>query len=239
MALITVLVGLHLIGQFSTHVLGRGSLRGFVGLFRLQSEHNIPAYFSGVLLLSAGVLLLRIGLCFVRASERGVLPWLGLGAIFCYMAVDEVFSLHERFGAAMYGHYRAMGASFDGLNYKWVVTGAVMVAAVVVLFFRFWLRLPGQTRLWCAIAAVVFVTGAIGFETLSGQYALHYNEGFGYAVIVAFEEGLEMAGVGIFILTLMRYQDEHLGLHIGPQTPDDAKPPDDSAAPLHSAVRKA
>lgn len=229
-AAIAALLSLHLVGQFSAHVLGRGRLMGFVGMFRLQSEHNAPTYFSGFLLGLSALLLLLIALHVVRDSARGAVPWFGLCAMFGYLACDEVLSIHERF------HLLGQSMSvFDALNYKWVVTGTLLVLAVVALFFRFWWRLPSDTRWWFGVAAAVYVGGAIGVETLCGLYAQHAGEDFGYALLAAVEEGMEMAGVACFIVALARYIQPRfapLGIGLaGEATGPRAEPTRPSAEP--------
>lgn len=221
---IGLLILFHVMGQFSAHILDRRRLLGFVGMFRLQSEHNAPAYFSGFLLATAGVLLLLIARHSRLESSRKALPWFALGVMFFYLAIDEVITIHEHFGA--------LGSSmsiFDGLMYKWVVVGALLVLAVVGLFFRFWLNLPPKTRLWFALAAVVFVGGAIGFETISGLYAKHNAEDFVFSLLIVLEEGMEMAGVALFITALVRYIQPRfnpLGLQLldGPTATDAPEP---------------
>ncbi|MFN3165920.1 MAG: hypothetical protein ACE37H_02530 [Phycisphaeraceae bacterium] len=199
-ASIAGLVLLHLVGQISAHLLGRGRLMGFVGMFRLQSEHNAPTYFSGWLLGLSALLLLLIGCHVAGRSVKRAVPWFGLCAVFGYLACDELLSIHERF------HFLGESMSaFDALNYKWVVMGGLLVLAVVALFSRFWWNLPHPTRYWFAVAAGVYVAGAIGVETLCGLYAKAHSEDFAYALLTAVEEGMEMAGIACFIVALARY----------------------------------
>ncbi len=227
---IVTLIVFHLLGQFSAHILDRRRLLGFVAMFRLQSEHNAPAYYSGLQLLAAALLLFIIARHAVTRSLRSALPWLGLGVMFCYLAVDEVMMIHENFGA--------LGKSFsafDGLKYKWVVMGFVLVVAVVALFFRFWLRLPPRTRMWFAVSAAVYIGGAIGFETISGLYANRYSEDFGFSLLIVFEEGMEIIGIAMFLMALVRYMHDHYD-HFGVRTADaseQALPGHADAAPNH------
>lgn len=204
--MITTLVVLHLFTQYFAHILGYRRLLGLTAIFRLQSEQNLPSYFSGLLLAGAALLLVLIGMQIRARDGGGGGYWLSLGAVFAYLSVDEVTSIHESLDAVV-----AQVGVFDWLVYPWVVIGVLAVLVFSVVFFRFWLGLPPVTRRWFAIAAVVFVGGAIGFETVSGQYLNVGDEQFVYSVIVAAEEGSEMAGVAIFITALFRYAAIHLG----------------------------
>jgi hypothetical protein len=67
---------------------------GFLGLFYLDGEYNVPAIFSAALWLFAAVSLYAAG----RAHERGWRRhiWTGLAVALLYLALDEAFGLHEK-----------------------------------------------------------------------------------------------------------------------------------------------
>lgn len=202
---IGTLILFHLLGQFSAHILGRGRLLGFVEMFRMQSERNVPTFFSGMLLAWAGCLLVFIGWATAKAGARYRWHWVVLGLMFWYLSLDEITSLHEHYSL---GNRLPI---FSGLVYKWVITGTLLVLIVVAGFFRFWWQLEPRARLGFAVSAVVFVVGAIGFETLSGFYAKSYGEDFGFSVLIVFEEGMEMIGVAIFIVVLLGVIRDRVG----------------------------
>ena len=203
---IGTLILFHLLGQFSAHILGHRRLFGFVEMFRMQSERNAPTYFSGVLLAWAGCLLLFISQAMAKPGGRDRGYWLALGLMFWYLSLDEVISIHENFG-----YYTRQMPMFSFLAYKWVVVGLLLALAVVGVFFRFWWRLEPKTRFWFAVSAGVYLGGAIGVETASGLYGKAYDEGFGFSVFIVFEEGMEMAGVAIFIVTLLGVIRDRVG----------------------------
>jgi hypothetical protein len=60
----------------------------------LNGELTLPALFSGLLLLAAGLLALRAGE--VVEPGRRFVPLSLLGALFVYMSVDEVVGIHEQ-----------------------------------------------------------------------------------------------------------------------------------------------
>ncbi|MFZ2052894.1 MAG: hypothetical protein WAU81_01735 [Candidatus Aminicenantales bacterium] len=62
------------------------------------------------------------------------------------------------------------------------------------------------------VAAVFYTAGAIGAEMIGGYYAgLHGSRNLDYRMIATVEEGLEMAGVIVFIYALLKYIGSHLG----------------------------
>ena len=86
-----VLICLHLIGQGFVHLLDRDYVLGFVPLFNINGESNVPTLFSSLMLVANGLL------CFVAAKALGEfrLQWLFMGMVFILLGVDETFGLHE------------------------------------------------------------------------------------------------------------------------------------------------
>jgi len=68
--------------------------RGFLGLFYLDGEYNLPSIFSAALWLFASLSLYAAG----RAREHGLRRqvWTGLAVALIYVALDEALSFHER-----------------------------------------------------------------------------------------------------------------------------------------------
>lgn len=60
----------------------------------LDNEDTLPAAFSGALLLAAAVLAVLVASLVSRGRFRSF--WLGMGAVFAFMALDEVWTIHER-----------------------------------------------------------------------------------------------------------------------------------------------
>ena len=76
-----------------------------------------------------------------------------------------------------------------------------------VLYLRFLLRIPPQTRNLIVLGGLFYVTGAIGIELVgSGLWADDAaDRGWEYYALVAVEETFEMLGVAIFLYALMLY----------------------------------
>jgi hypothetical protein len=67
---------------------------GFLGLFYLDGEYNLPAIYSASLWLFAAVTLYAVGQARERGRRRWV--WTGLGVALFYLALDEAFGFHEK-----------------------------------------------------------------------------------------------------------------------------------------------
>lgn len=199
LSLIGLLVLAHLLGQASVHFLGHERLLGFVSMFQLHGELNIPSYFSGLLLACAAMLLMVISRYMFRSGDKERWHWAVLAGIFWFLSLDEMISIHEQYGNLFFSgeERRAMVVS------AWVIPGLALVAGFGFVFLRFWWRRPKAIRRGMACSAILLVVGAIGFETACGLYVSYVGENFGHAILVAMEEGCEMLGVSLFIATLI------------------------------------
>jgi uncharacterized membrane protein len=130
---------------------------------------------------------------------------------FLLMAIDEAWSLHER---TMRPMRRLLGGEELGvLYYAWVVPGFALVLALAAVFARFLWGLPRQTQRRFAIAAALYLGGALGVELLAGRFnELHGLQALKgqigmvhlqYSFLATVEESLEMAGLVVFIGTLL------------------------------------
>lgn len=179
-----------------------------VKVFSVDYELNAPAFFSTLILLFSSVLLAVI--THFKREQRSPYVWywtiLSLG--FLFMAFDEMASVHERLIEPM----RTLlgGDNLGVLYFAWVVPAILLVLLLGVAFTRFWWNLPRQTRLYVAVAAALYLGGAIGIELLDGSYAeIHGKKNLTYTILSTVEETLEMAGIIVFIKALLDYIAEN------------------------------
>ncbi len=196
-------------GQFMKYFLGYSHAYGFIRLFYVDIEGNIPTFFSSTLLLLASLMLALITV-FKRSSKDPYHQhWALLSLILLYMAIDEAASIHEMLNkVGWWVTGRRVGGIF---HYGWVMFGMVVVGVVALSYLKFFFTLPARTRVQFFTAAAVFVSGALGVEILEGFYsASHGGEGsFQFSLFVTVEEGLEMAGIIVLINALLIYLIEH------------------------------
>jgi hypothetical protein len=202
------LLHLHMAIQALRFMTGNERLYGLAYAFSLGAEHNIPTIYATLAILFCALLLAMIGLSY-RLPER--VPrayWLGLSMIFVFLALDESLQVHEKLIDPMRNYVDASGA----LHYPWVIPYSIGVLVVFVVYVPFLLRLPQRTSLLFVLAGSVYVTGAVGFEMLSGVF---YVQGVSlnpyYVVAQTLEELFEMTGIGIFIYGLANFIESELG----------------------------
>ena len=167
-------------------------------LFHLGREANIPTWFSTVLLLFAAVLRGFIANAKFKACEHYRYHWLVLSLIFVYLSMDEAAILHEEIGDLL-------GSILPGtlFRYGWVTVGIPGAAFFAISYYRFLDSLPSRTKQLIFTAGIIFVIGAIGFEILAMPYENGRAGDFGFSILVAIEELLEMLGIILFNFALM------------------------------------
>ena len=201
---IVVLVTLSVVGQAVVYLLPDFPLRdALASLFYVAQEASVPTLYSVIQLLVAALLLAAIALGHRRAENARRRPWWLLAGVVAFMAVDEATLIHERF----IGPTRALlGIDSGPLLFAWVVPAAIASAIFAVATRRFIGSLPRHTRRLMITAFALFVGGALGVELFGSAYAsTHGREVFGYTLIVAVEEALEMVGVATLIYALLAY----------------------------------
>jgi hypothetical protein len=196
-----------LAGQYSKYFLGHDTLKGFVRLFYLDYELNIPTWYSSSALLLCSLLLATIAVAKKRDGAHYVFHWTALSIIFLFLSLDEAASVHEM----TIDPLKAALNAGPVLYHTWVVLGAAVVLTIVVAYWRFLSDLPSPTRRLFLTAGIIYVGGALGIELLGGWYAALYGYyNMTYAMIVTIEEFFEMQGIVVFIYALMSYISLHL-----------------------------
>ncbi len=175
-----------------------------VKLLNVDLELNIPTFFSTLILLFASLLLAAIAFLKDKQKASYVLHWGVLSTGFLFMAFDEAFSVHERLIEPM----RAiLGEENLGILYfAWVVPAFVLILALSLAYLKFGMSLPANIRCWFIVAGALYVGAAVGFELIEGIHVEIYGkENLLYIALATVEEALEMAGVIVFIRTLLVY----------------------------------
>lgn len=198
---IAALVLLSTLGQVAQRGLGAGTMFGFVRLFYVDAERNVPTFYSVLALLLASGLLALVGVVLRQRNDAFWRHWIFLAILFAGLATDEFIGFHEM----PIERLRRLLDAHGLLYFTWVIPGAAFVALVAVVCARWLMALPGETRRRYLAAGGVFVFGAIGVEMLSGLVAEYRGEDTGvYAAVVTLEEACEMLGVWLFVDATLR-----------------------------------
>lgn len=201
---IAVLTALSVAEQFVIHIVGRDDLEDFLITFDLDAESNLPTWFASMSLLACAVLLGRIATRTRATGGRFVGHWRALAVIFALLSLDEVARIHEHLGR-LQGLWDTHGLFY----FAWVIPGAVAVLALTAVFARFLFQLPDATRARFIAAGIVFVAGALVIEAIGGWRAETMGmNNMTHSLIATVEEVLELAGVAMFLVALLRHLEQ-------------------------------
>ena len=176
--------------------------------FDFGVEGNIPTFYSAcAILVCSAVLGLITVVKWQRPQEkRGY--WLGLSLIFFFLALDEATAIHEWFSNIMDNYMAEEGMFY----FLWVVPYAGIVAIFGLVYLRFVLSLPRTTRIQFIVSGLIFVTGAMGVEMISGSVADERGtDTMLYSLFYTIEESLEMLGIVLFLHASTSYLADETG----------------------------
>jgi hypothetical protein len=182
------------------HVLMRIGSRFYMG-----GEWTVPTWISSCMLYTAALLLIAIALVNRERHQTRTWPWSSLAVIFLFVSADELLSFHEYLAPLVKNVLDTDGI----LHMAWIIPGAIFVLLLGLIYHRWLFRLPKPTRRLCLFAALFYVGGALGFETLSG-YAISEEGAWlpqkqAYILLMTLEETFEMLGIVVFMHALTTY----------------------------------
>lgn len=199
-----LLIFVHIVLQSVRFWSGDHFLMGSLAAFSLGAENNFPTYFSTFALLACSALLAAIAIGEARQGGYRPVYWYALSGIFLFLSMDEMMSIHERLSEPV----KAVVGESAVFHYAWVLPYALLVIIVAIAFSRFLIQLRRRTAILFIVSGALYVTGALGFETLSG----YHSSGFGnlnitYVALQTIEEILEISGTILFLYALADYAE--------------------------------
>ncbi|MGB3681953.1 MAG: hypothetical protein WA990_05650 [Rubrobacteraceae bacterium] len=192
---------------------------GKLQLFELDSDQNIPTWYSSSMLLICAGLLAIIA----AAARRNIyrIQWIGLSLIFLYLSADEAASIHEKMSPAVERLIPISGFS----DYAWIFLYAPLVLIFALAYLGFLRALPAETKHLFILAGSLYVAGALGMEAIDGTYASIYgSSNVVYSLLTHIEEVLEMLGVVVFFYSLLLYISFYVReISVGPKGQFDTR----------------
>jgi hypothetical protein len=145
-------------------------LAKFLLKFDVGGEQTVAAWFSSVLLLLCGLVLLHVGTLKRRFAEPYARHWLFLSFVFFGLSMDESVGFHE----SLIDPMRALFETSGIFLYAWIIPAIAGVLVVGLAYLGFVLHLQRHYRNRIIAAGVVFLGGAVGFEMMEGAFASFY-----------------------------------------------------------------
>jgi len=145
-------------------------------------------------------------------SER---LWLILSILFCFLALDERYSVHEQLAFPI----RSALATSGIFYFAWTIPYGLAVLLLSLYVIPVIWKLEYRIRSLFIMSAAIFLTGSIGLEMLGGWYLerADNNRDMIYILIATVEESLEMAGLVVLvyaILSLLQAEYGGFSIHI-------------------------
>ena len=192
-----------LVGVDGLPAFGRALAGQFSRIFYAGDEFTAWAWYTAVLMAAVGVVLALIAAMRHRGGADGR-PYAVLAAVALALSVDETAQFHE----ALSPLPRALGAG-QLPTYDWLLVGipiAIIVGVYLLVVAR---RIDARLRRGLIIGGGLFLFGAIVLEGLGGLLArsvdltMSPGAALGYQVLLAVEEGVELAGVLVALAAVL------------------------------------
>ena len=178
--------------------------------FYLDGEANIPTLYSSILLLTSSFLLFFISKA-TNTKKYEMFSWIGLSLIFSFLAIDEFAMIHEGAGELFAVYFNT--DQIDNIvpfSLGWTLPVSIILIFLTFIYWSFIFNLPKKTRFLFCLSAIIFVSGAIGFEIIGLNIESDVISNVPYVLfllieIINIEELFEMIGVSLFIFSLLDY----------------------------------
>jgi hypothetical protein len=133
-----------------------------LSIFSLDGEGTVPAFFSALLLLGAGLLAWQLSGVHGARLSTPITWWAFMGILLVFMALDELLAIHEH-----------VSASVTGVS--WQVFYLPVVVPAAVAWFVVLRRLPRASAraLWVCGAAAWFASQVIEAVQWDGDRLAH------------------------------------------------------------------
>ena len=200
-----ILITIHIIILFIYFIVNDPEKFDFVRLFDLDMETNIPTLFSSAILLISGFLFYLLSRISQEEGDGNRRAWMGLSWIFLFLAFDESAKIHENIGDYTENFVDASGF----LYYPWVISYGIFVMILAAIFLPFFWRVERKVFFSFMLSAVIFLSGAVGFELLgAAEASAHGDDTILYCIYYTIEESLEMFGVIYLIHILLKLLED-------------------------------
>lgn len=210
LGIITVLLIMHITQIVIYFYIGNPDKFGFVHLLDFDYEGNLPSIYSSLAIFFCAILLWIISRNTSRNCGKFAKHWVGLAVIFTFLGLDEATALHEEVGDLVEASQLFEATGF--LYFAWVVPYGLLLIVFCLSYVKFVLSLPNVFKLQFVVAGSLFVTGAVGLETISAKEAdLNGAETIYYSILYTLEELCEMIAIVLFAHALLQYIEQEPG----------------------------
>jgi hypothetical protein len=180
-----------------------GFVAWFAGLTTVDGELSVPKLVSVLQLFVVVLVSAIIAYGFQRAAAPARRRWWLLTALVSLAMIDESLALHE---ATMEPIRDFLGVTRPGIWYHaWIIPGALIACLVAIVVWKCVSDLPSSAR-WLVLAgSALAAAGSLGMEAIGGvENPQSLIPTYEWIVVTTVEEFLEMVGVALFLVGLLR-----------------------------------
>jgi hypothetical protein len=199
-AVSAVLLGAGFMQDLLLYSGAKPDLSNKIWLLDVDSEDSAFTWLSVVVAFSAAWLLFLASRDAAMRGGRFKYHWYALTGLFLLLSFDEFAGIHEKISAALSGRMEHTGLMY----FAWAAPAGIVSLIGLAAFIPFIRSFPLTLAGLLVLSALIFLGGAVGFEMIGGSVAeVEGIESFRYRILTNIEEGLEMAGILVFIYVLL------------------------------------
>jgi hypothetical protein len=194
------LFALHFVVMYAWFVADEPRLLGVTPVFNVDEEVSLATFQQILHLLGIAIVLYAIGRTTQRHDGDHAAGWLSLSALAFYLAADESATLHETLTPLL-----RRTVEVGGLLYlPWLVVALAILVAFVGWHLPLLRHLDHRTRNGLIAGAVLFAIGAVGLDTISGEF-VESRTALDLVVLAPIEEAMEVVAQLIVLSVLLTY----------------------------------
>lgn len=199
LAVSSVVLVVHTVTAIVADRTGRDNSGPITGAVNMGVDSAIPTWFSSAILMASSIALLCVWSDSRTTDVENRRHWLGLAVVLCLLSIDEVATIHER-----WGELDLLPIERGPFAYKWVVGAGVLLVVFVAAYLPFFHRLDKRTMILFVASGSIFVGGALVIETFNGRLdAQGQLESLRYALQTGVEEFCEFVGASLFLYAVL------------------------------------
>jgi len=175
-------------------------------LFDLDSEGNIPAWFSSSQLFCVALTYWASALRKRRLDRPSRIFFVLTGLAAAYVSSDETAQIHERITAWVGKRYVDWVVPLAAENFFFVMIAVALMMVICQLLAADLLLLWNNHRritLIAALGIVIGLTGGMGVETLGYKLLRGQTDSMWYKIEVTVEEFMEMFGASLVLFSAL------------------------------------
>ena len=205
--IIFILILLNITSYLNVHINDLGQNDAFFKMTNFDTEKNIPSIFSSLLHFLASIFLGVIAISDLSLRKSQTF-WLTLSVVFLFLGFDELLRIHENIS----GHTALKEQNEGPFLYIWILYYLGALLLLGIFFFKPLFRLPRPTLLNYILSGLIFISGAVVLENITGKHiwsrGIHpeiINVVPEIFILYAIEESLEMFGISFFIYSTLKF----------------------------------